>query len=406
MLNKKKLINLISVMVSLVPLSLVISIALSEFLIFTICLLFLFYSFYYSEFEIYKCSFFKIFLFVYLILILNTFWSKDFFLSLKVTLPYIRYGILSLVVWYVYENNINFKTNLKKFFVPLILFLVIDGYIQFFFGKNIVGYSTNSLRLSSFFFDEWILGSYIQKFLPIICLVLFNKIESNIKLYCNLILIFLFLILIYLTGERTAFFLSIFYLVLIFYFLIQLFFNKNLYVYFFLLFFFIVIIFNLPLKERIFLLTENISFIEKFTSFYDETYKYFHMTSLNIYRDNEFIGSGVKTFRILCKDYYYLDQIKSCSTHPHNFYFQIIAETGLLGLMILSLIFLTFIFRYLKFYFIPKKLLYNDLGSIFIISGILVYLFPIATSGNFFNNFLSIIFFFNLGFIIKNNNRY
>lgn len=401
MINKKKLINLISVLVSLIPLSLVISIAVSELLIFSICLLFLFYSFYYSEFEIYKCFFFKIFLFVYLFLIINTFWSKDFFLSLKVTLPYIRYGILSLVVWYVYENNINFKNNLKIFFVPLILFLVIDGYIQFFFGKNIIGYSTNSVRLSSFFFDEWILGSFIQKFLPLIFLIMFYKEQSSIRIYSNLIFILLSLILIYLTGERAAFFLGIFYLVLIFYFLILLFFNKNLYLYFLLLSFFLIIIFNLPLKDRIFLFAENTLFIEKFINFYHESYKYFHMTSLNIYKDHEFIGSGVKTFRILCKEYFYLDQIKSCSTHPHNFYFQVIAETGFFGLIILSLIFLIFTFRYLKFYLLPKKLVLNNLEQIFIISGVVVYLFPIATTGNFFNNFLSIIFFFNLGFVIK-----
>ena len=55
--------------------------------------------------------------------------------------------------------------------------LIIDGYFQFIFGKNIFGYETvRSDRLSSLFFDELILGSYLGKILPIFCtFCLFNR---------------------------------------------------------------------------------------------------------------------------------------------------------------------------------------------------------------------------------------
>ena len=45
---------------------------------------------------------------IYLFLILNSIFSKDIFLSLKVAIPYIRYGILSLAIWLALEENKNF----------------------------------------------------------------------------------------------------------------------------------------------------------------------------------------------------------------------------------------------------------------------------------------------------------
>lgn len=405
MVCKQKLIKFLSILICLIPVSLVISIVVSEILVFLIGLIYLSYIFYYKDLNLKKNFFLRIFLIIYGFLIINSFFSEDFFLTLKVTLPYIRYCLLTLAICLIYENNIDLKKYLKIFFLPVIFFLVIDGYIQFFFSKNIIGYSTNSLRLSSFFFDEWILGSYIQKFLPVIFMVLFFKSQSTLKTFVNLILVLSILILIYLTGERTGFYLSFMYLILVSYFLGVIFIPRNIFIYFLITIILISIFYILPIKDRVFLTSENTNFFYEFINFYNETYKYFHMTSLNIFKSYEVIGSGVKTFRILCEKYYFIDQIKSCSTHPHNYYFQILAETGLLGFIILSSIFLFFVFKYISLYLYSKKILSENLDAIFAISGMVIYLFPFATSGNFFNNFISIIFFFNMGFVIKNLNR-
>ena len=37
----------------------------------------------------------------------------------------------------------------------------------------------------------------------------------------------------------------------------------------------------------------------------------------------------------MCKEYYDIDPIKSCSTHPHNYYIQVLAECGYFGFLIL-----------------------------------------------------------------------
>ena len=50
-----------------------------------------------------------------------------------------------------------------------------------------------------------------------------------------------------------------------------------------------------------------------------------------MFKGNILFGHGVKMFREICakKDYYINE--RSCRTHPHNTYIQILAETGLLG---------------------------------------------------------------------------
>ena len=96
-----------------------------------------------------------------------------------------------------------------------------------------------------------------------------------------------------------------------------------------------------------------------------------------------------------------------CNTHPHSSHLQFLSELGLFGY-----VFLFVFFIYLTFLFLKKfihillkkdkiiKLNYN-LYQIFIILGLIQHLFPIIPSGNIFNNWLSIFFYFNLAFLLN-----
>ena len=403
MISIKKNLLFITWLIYLIPLSLVIGVLITEIIVFLICSLFIIYLFKTRDFSYLNSSFFKIFLFVYFFLLLNTIFSKDVLMSLKVSLPYIRYGLLSLAILLVYEKNKNFLSQFKYFIFPLLILLLIDGYYQYFVGKNILGYSTQSSRLSSFFFDEWILGSFLQKFYPLIILILFNDNLRQKYIYSKSIFLVLIYLLVFLSGERTAFFLLNFYLILIFYFGIKI--SKKLKNFLFIIMPLVIIVFVFsPVKERVFLLDKKIDFKDRIINFYDINYKYFHKTSFNIFLDNKFIGSGVKTFRVLCDDYFYLDPVKSCSTHPHNYYIQILAECGILGIVILLFIFIFLIANYIKLLLRDRQYLIKNFHQSLLLSGLIVYLWPITTSGNFFNNFVSIILFFNLGLFIKNIN--
>ena len=46
-------------------------------------------------------------------------------------------------------------------------------------------------------------------------------------------------------------------------------------------------------------------------------------------------GHGPKMFRVICKDEKYATGVSPCMTHPHNFYLQLLAETGIIGFLFL-----------------------------------------------------------------------
>ena len=78
----------------------------------------------------------------------------------------------------------NLNQTLKFFFYILLgvyLLLLIDGTYQFIFKENLLGYKTNpETRVSSFFFDELVLGSFLSRLFPILAfLYLFLNLKKK-----------------------------------------------------------------------------------------------------------------------------------------------------------------------------------------------------------------------------------
>jgi O-antigen ligase len=398
---KKNAPQFLAHLIFLLPITLVAGVAITEIFVFIICVYFLFYCIRFKVYKYFKSNFFLFFLFIYFFLILNSLLSQDYILSIKTSIPYVRYGILSLAIWFAYENYFNFLKKLKIYFYSFYFLLVFDGFFQFVFGNNIVGYSTDSGRLSSFFFSEWILGSFLQKFYPIFLLLLINS-KNFLKFY-NLVFLLLVYILVYYTGERAAFYLLSLYISLNIYF----YFTKKNFIKISLLFFFLFIIFYFTGSyERMFVKYKNLENQNTVKIFYKDTYQNYHLTAYKIFLDNKFFGSGLKTFRILCNNKEYSSGENSCSTHPHNYYIQVLAECGLIGFTILLSVFLFFFYKYIK---LAKSYLMENkkkcLTKIVIISALVVQFWPLATTGNFFNNFLSIILYYLIGFYLKNEDN-
>ena len=117
----------------------------------------------------YKNYYFKIFILFWLILILSSLLSENTLISLKNSLFYFRFGIFSLCVWYLLDTKI---LKIKYIFISILICftsLIIDGYAQYIFGKNLFGYELyDKYRVSSFFGSELILGSYLARFFPIL----------------------------------------------------------------------------------------------------------------------------------------------------------------------------------------------------------------------------------------------
>ena len=88
--------------------------------------------------------------------------------------------------------------------------LIVDGYVQLFFGKNLFGYTLyNNYRVSSFFGSELILGSYLARFFPILfgIFIYLDKLKKNKFILFLMTLIFILSEgLIFVSGERLALF--------------------------------------------------------------------------------------------------------------------------------------------------------------------------------------------------------
>ena len=94
-----------------------------------------------------------------------------------------------------------------------------------------------------------------------------------------------------------------------------------------------------------------------------------------------------------CKKFDQIDSKKKefrCSTHSHNYILEILSETGILGLFL----FLLFLYHLISFKNIRKKLSY------IIVIPLLIYLWPIGTSGSLFSTFNGTFFFIIISVIV------
>ena len=113
-------------------------------------------------------------------------------------------------------------------------------------------------------------------------------------------------------------------------------------------------------------------------------------------------------FRYECSDKKYYSGEYSCTTHPHNLHLQFLSEIGLIGYLFLIITLILIIRRFLLTLYLNyiKKIdvEHFDQQNLILI-GVFANLFPFLPSGNFFNNWLSIIYFLPIGFYkLKNQN--
>ena len=156
--------------------------------------------------------FFYIFIFFYIYILINSYISdysdkifwKNFF--------YFRYVIFVYAVLNILNCNKNILLLFYKCLTVFLFIVVLDGYIQYFFGSNISGFEKyRPDRISGLFNDRLILGSFLTRLLPLLAgLYLINQKKlSSIGKYLGLVLVLSTFILIILSGERTSFLMSL-----------------------------------------------------------------------------------------------------------------------------------------------------------------------------------------------------
>ena len=204
---------------SLIPFFLITGPFFSDFSVSLISFLFLIYCYKKNNFSYFKKHYFYFFLVFWFYLLLNSLFVNFNVDSIKISFFYFRYGIFVIAI--VTFLNLDKRFIKYFFFCILICFvsLILDGFYQYFNGENILGYKTpDQFRVSSFFADEQILGSYLSRLWPLFfgLSILIYKIKKN-NFIIFIAIFILSEVLIFISGDRTAFFyinLSAFFVIL------------------------------------------------------------------------------------------------------------------------------------------------------------------------------------------------
>ena len=414
-------INFLSILLSLMPISFIAGNMIININIIFILLVSLFF---YGK-KIFQFNYLlldKLIILYFLLIIFTGFYNYYFFdlenvnsyiISPTKSLLFLKYLILYLIIRFLVSNGL---ISLKLFFISCALssvFVSLDIFYQFYNGKDIFGLETIGIgrKLSGPFGDELIAGSFIQRFSLFAFFVFpifFSKYSNKISKFLIPILFVIFLRGIILSGNRMPMILFIFSIFLILLLQKQ---TRKFFIPFIIIFgiiFSILFNFNVEVRTNFKNLNRqlttmstlilsgdynnynNTSYLREFSSFYET------------WLMNKYIGGGIKNFRFYCHHRPKIEKNAKfiCNMHPHNYYLEILTETGIVGFGLISIIFLILLYKtFYKKYFTNTSIKDNNLIIPFIFLFI-VEIFPIKSTGSFFTTGNSTYLFLIMGILV------
>ncbi len=335
------------------------------------------------------------------------------------SLSFLRFIILPYAICNLLQLNYNKIFKLNLFYFLILAFVIMDIFLQYLIGVDILGYRVELIngfndpsdnwkelqiqRFSGPFGYEIRAGTFIL-FFGIISIFLYSNFNKKNKLFLQNILFLILIVSIIITGDRAP--LVTFFLTFFIYILFSKFQIKN----YLTIFIASIIIFTLFLsfsKTSNFRYIENVKMLMKadnevnsevnyktqiVKALKDNPWSAHYLTAYEIFKSSIFFGKGVKSFRVECKKYPNIDSSYShsrCSTHPHNIFMEVISETGLIGLFLLCAALAIYVNRYLK-----NSISYNNIAFFFL----LAMLLPIKPSGALFSTWFGTLIWILMGF--------
>lgn len=399
----------VSILFLLLPVALVTGPFLPDAFLTLIGIYFLIVSVQKKLYAYYKNKFVYIFIIFYLLLVMSGLMSDNIYSSLIDTngpLFYFRYLFFVLGIHYLIDTNPKLIKYFSAVLLITILVAIMDGIIQWQTGTNLLGYPIDNVhggRVTGLFRDEQILGHFLSLVVPLsfaLILFLVKEKKNNLKL----LLLFSFLILsevfIFITNDRSAF-------VKMVQFTLLLIFLSNNFKLFRLISFFLSLAiisflalntshsYNRYMKNTL----EEVSSTKipymPWTPMHEEHFE----VAFNFFQESPVIGNGPQFFRYKCMQ----EPIKGCTSHPHNYYFQTLAELGLVGVsfLFLGFLYLSFILfrQFLNIWILKKEKYYIPDHLLSLYSLTFIFLWPLIPSGSFYNNWLNVMIFLPVPFI-------
>ena len=325
-------------------------------------------------------------IFLILFLVLNASFSENLFLTLKGQLGLIKHLILYSALCYFFLKNDDTLKMFISILTIVILFTLFDTFWQFLFTKDLFGYDlieSHGNRLSGPFGDEYIVGGFILK------TIFFTSNNKFFRQNYNwIIYIVISYIIVILASQRMPTILFSFSLIFLF-FLDKRFNYKLIFSSFIVISILTFITFNFNSKIKKHYIDRTFEQIGIYTSdnhknFWDSQWGAHYLTSIEIFKDSKLLGSGIKTFRSVCNKENYsninsANSKKRCSTHPHNIYFEILAETGFVGIIF----FLYLIIRFIRSTNIFKLNFIKDNPEVLVLT--FIFFWPLQSTGSLFS---------------------
>jgi O-antigen ligase len=390
------------------PIGLLTSSGVSVTIEILLSIFFLIISFYRKDFNWVKTKYFFLLMLIWISLLINLFFTKNFHNSFLRNISFIEYIFFVFAFIFVIKKEKNFNL-IFIFFLIITTIVAFDIYFEYFNRTNILGIkSYDPTRIASFLGNELKIAAFMLGFSFISVAYYFEK-YSNISLKHKLFgffLLIIFFISILLTGERANSLKSIIMIILFI-----LFSKKEIFKYkkFFFSMVFLILIFSYFFLDKIrhrfnviLVPIYNIGFVDTFKETQHGAHFY---AAAKMFQKHLLFGVGSKNFREEChkeeyKNMSYKRTAERCSTHPHQIYYEFFSELGLIGaLSILSIIFFI-LFKSIKIYMNNKNMIH--LASILFV---FLQFLPIIPSGSFFTAWGATIFWLNFSIMIFYNNK-
>jgi O-antigen ligase len=394
-------------LVMFLPIALLIGSGVSEITQILIIITFLITCFYEKNFDWLKNKYFYLLILIWLSLLLNLLFSQNFSLSYVRNITFFKNIIFVFALIYIFNKEKNFN-QIFIFYLIIISVVTFDIFFEHFTKKNIIGFeSTDPERIASFLGKELKIAHYILGFSFITISYYFEeyvKKSNNYKIFGYFLIITFFAALL-ISGERAN---TIKGIILISLFILLL--KKEIIKYKKIFFIFILL---LPIityfsSEKIRNKFAAIHSINKIglNEYFKETQHGAHFyAAIKIFKNYPIFGVGNKNFREECSkkeyknnEYKWTDQ--RCSTHPHQIYYEFLAEHGLVGTFAIVFVIFYILLKSLKVYL--KKRNSMHLASILFV---FVQFLPLIPSGSFFTSWGATIFWFNFSIIIFFNEK-